>query len=89
MKSTDNTGTAGFLYACISSRVMEQAVQQGIDAGVKAAMDYIEAERKKGPEGASGQAAPQHPPPPEELPTFQAAHQGGNLPSPPSKGTRP
>ena len=51
MKSTDNTGTAGFLYACISSRVMEQAVQQGIDAGVKAAMDYIEAERKKARKG--------------------------------------
>lgn len=51
MKSTDNTGAAGLLYACVSSRVMEQAVQQGIDAGVKAAMDYIEAERSKARKG--------------------------------------
>lgn len=51
MKSTDNTGAAGLLYACVSSRVMEQAVQQGINAGVKAAMDYIEAERSKARKG--------------------------------------
>lgn len=51
MKSTDNTGAAGLLYACISSRVMEQAVQRGIDAGVKAAMDYIEAERNRARKG--------------------------------------
>ena len=51
MKSTDSTGAAGFLYACISSRVMEQAVQQGIDAGVKAAIEYIDAEHKKARKG--------------------------------------
>lgn len=47
MKSTDNTGATGFLYACISSRVMEQAIQRGIDAGVKAAMEHIRTEREK------------------------------------------
>ena len=47
MKSTDNTGATGFLYACISSRVMEQAIQKGIDAGVKAAMEHIRTEREK------------------------------------------
>ena len=47
MKSTDNTGGTGFLYACISSRVMEQAIQRGIDAGVKAAMEHIRTEREK------------------------------------------
>ena len=47
MKSTDNTGATGFLYACISSRVMEQAIQRGIDAGVKAAMEHIHNEREK------------------------------------------
>lgn len=47
MKSTDNTGATGFLYACISSWVMEQAIQRGIDAGVKAAMEHIRTEREK------------------------------------------
>ena len=47
MKSTDNTGATGFLSACISSRVMEQAIQRGIDAGVKAAMEHIRTEREK------------------------------------------
>ncbi|MEF2800575.1 MAG: hypothetical protein U0N22_01610 [Acutalibacter sp.] len=47
MKSTDNTGATGFLYACISSRVMEQAIQRGIDAGVKATMEHIRTEREK------------------------------------------
>lgn len=47
MKSTDNTGATGFLYACISSQVMEQAIQRGIDAGVKAAMEHIRTEREK------------------------------------------
>lgn len=47
MKSTDNTGATGFLYACISSRVMEQAIQRGIDAGVRAAMEHIRTEREK------------------------------------------
>ena len=40
-------GATGFLYACISSRVMEQAIQRGIDAGVKAAMEHIRTEREK------------------------------------------
>lgn len=51
MKSTDGTGAAGELYASISARVMEKAVQQGIQAGVTAAMDYIEAERKRARKG--------------------------------------
>lgn len=51
MKSTDGTGAAGELYASISARVMEKAVQQGIQAGVTAAMDYIEAERKQAKKG--------------------------------------
>lgn len=51
MKSTDGTGAAGELYASISARVMEKAVQQGIQAGVTAAMDYIEAERQRARKG--------------------------------------
>lgn len=51
MRSTDGTGAAGELYASISARVMEKAVQQGIQAGVAAAMDYIEAERQRTKKG--------------------------------------
>lgn len=47
MKSTETTGAAGAMYASISARVLEMAVQKGIDAGVKSAMSYIETERKK------------------------------------------
>ena len=51
MKSTDSTGATGFLYACISSRVMEQAIQRGIDIGVKTAVEHIRAEREKARKG--------------------------------------
>ena len=51
MKSTASTGPTGFLYACISSRIMEQAIQRGIDIGVKTAMEHIRAEREKARKG--------------------------------------
>lgn len=51
MDSRESAGSAGELYASISARVMELAVQRGIEAGVGAAMEYIDAERKASRKG--------------------------------------
>lgn len=51
MDSKESTGSAGELYACISARVMEMALQRGIEAGVKTAIDYMEEERQKARKG--------------------------------------
>lgn len=47
MKSNETTGAAGAMCASISARVLEMAVQRGIDTGIKSAMSYIDTERKK------------------------------------------
>lgn len=47
MKSTDNAGAAGFMYASVASRIMEHAIQQGVEAGVKAGAEYIEGQRRQ------------------------------------------
>lgn len=47
MKSTESTGVAGQIYASIASRLMEQAIREGVEAGVKAGTDYIEAQRRQ------------------------------------------
>lgn len=51
MDSKESTGSAGELYAIISARVMETALQKGIEAGVQAAISYMEDERQKAKKG--------------------------------------
>lgn len=45
--SRDAMGIAGSIYAGISARILEQAVQIGTEAGVKAALAEIEAEKQR------------------------------------------
>jgi hypothetical protein len=46
MVSTDSPGEIGKLYAEVGSRAYDTALKAGIDAGVKAAVDYLAEERK-------------------------------------------
>jgi hypothetical protein len=39
-------GIAGMNFACLSTRVLEIAIQKGVEAGTKAAMDYLIEEKK-------------------------------------------
>lgn len=47
MKSDEQISAAGALYATITEKALEAAIQKGVDAGVKSAMSYIETERQK------------------------------------------
>lgn len=51
MDSKESTGSVGELYACISAKVMEMAIQCGIEAGVKSAVNYMETEHQKARKG--------------------------------------
>lgn len=46
MDSKESMGIVGASFVCLSTRVMELAIQRGIDTGTKAAMDYIMEEKK-------------------------------------------
>jgi hypothetical protein len=46
MNSKESMGIVGANFACLSTRVLELAIQRGIDTGTKAAMDYINEEKK-------------------------------------------
>lgn len=46
MNSKESMGITGVTFACLSTRVLELAVQRGVEAGTKAAMDYINEEKK-------------------------------------------
>lgn len=46
MNSKDSMGKAGELCVFISARMMENAIRQGIEAGVKAAVDFMEEEKR-------------------------------------------
>lgn len=45
MDSKESMGIVGESFVCFSTRVMELAIQKGIEAGTKAAMDYLEEEK--------------------------------------------
>lgn len=47
MSSTDNAGAVGYMYASITTRIMEQAIRQGVEAGVKAGTEYIEGQKRQ------------------------------------------
>lgn len=46
MDSKESMGIVGASFVCLSTRVMELAIQRGIDTGTKAAMEYIMEEKK-------------------------------------------
>lgn len=46
MNSKESMGIVGANFACLSLRVMELAIQRGIETGTKAAMDYLMEEKK-------------------------------------------
>ena len=46
MDSKESMGIVGASFACLSTRVMELAIQRGIETGTKAAMDYLTEEKK-------------------------------------------
>ncbi len=46
MDSKESMGIVGANFACLSTRVMELAIQRGIETGTKAAMDYLTEEKK-------------------------------------------
>lgn len=46
MDSKESMGIVGASFACLSTRVMELAIQRGIETGTKAAMDYLMEEKK-------------------------------------------
>jgi len=46
MNSKESMGIAGMNFACLSTRVLEIAIQKGVEAGTKAAMDYLIEEKK-------------------------------------------
>ncbi|MDD3230886.1 MAG: hypothetical protein PHE09_16970, partial [Oscillospiraceae bacterium] len=46
MNSKESMGIVGANFACLSTRVLELAIQRGIETGTKAAMDYISEEKK-------------------------------------------
>ena len=46
MNSKESMGIAGMSFACLSTRVLEIAIQKGVEAGTKAAMDYLIEEKK-------------------------------------------
>jgi hypothetical protein len=46
MDSKDSLGRAGTNIACVAARMVEIAIQRGIDAGTKSAVDYIKEEKK-------------------------------------------
>jgi len=46
MNSKESMGIAGMSFACLSTRVLEIALQKGIEAGTKAAMEYLIEEKK-------------------------------------------
>lgn len=46
MNSKESMGIIGANFACLSLRVMELAIQRGIETGTKAAMDYLMEEKK-------------------------------------------
>mgnify|MGYP000993588191 CR=1 FL=1 len=47
MNSKESMGIMGINYACLSTRVLELAVQRGVEIGTKAAIDYINEEKKQ------------------------------------------
>jgi len=46
MDSKESMGIVGESFVCLSTRVMELAIQRGIETGTKAAMDYLIEEKK-------------------------------------------
>lgn len=46
MNSKESMGLLGMSFACLSTRVLEIALQKGIEAGTKAAMEYLIEEKK-------------------------------------------
>jgi hypothetical protein len=46
MNSKESMGIIGANFACLSLRVMELAIQRGIETGTKAALDYLMEEKK-------------------------------------------
>jgi hypothetical protein len=46
MNSKESMGIVGANYACLSTRVLELAIQRGVEIGTKAAMDYLTEEKK-------------------------------------------
>lgn len=46
MDSKESMGIAGENFICLSVRMMEIAIQRGIETGTKAAMDYLAEEKK-------------------------------------------
>ena len=46
MDSKESMGIVGASFVCLSTRVMELAIQRGIDTGTKAAIEYIMEEKK-------------------------------------------
>lgn len=46
MDSKESMGIVGSSFVCLSTRMMELAIQRGIETGTKAAMDYLTEEKK-------------------------------------------
>ena len=47
MRSNESAGAKSELFAAITTRVMENAIQQGVDAGIRAGIEYIDEEKKR------------------------------------------